>query len=57
VSGRLGYSEWESDGQRRSKHEVIADRVEFLSAGSPEENGGPGRDQRPDRAGRSSSRR
>ena len=39
VSGRLNYSEWEADGQKRSKHEVIADRVEFLSSGAPEDNG------------------
>ncbi len=31
VSGRLGYSEWEAgDGSRRSKHEVIANQVDFL---------------------------
>jgi single-strand DNA-binding protein len=38
VSGRLGYSEWEVDGQKRSKHEVIAERVEFLSSGAPEDD-------------------
>ena len=57
VSGRLGYSEWESDGQKRSKHEVIAERVEFLSAGSPEENGATEGDQRSERTGRSAARR
>jgi single-strand DNA-binding protein len=60
VSGRLGYLEWEADGQRRSKHEVIADRVELLSAGAPEENGAtdePAPVQRPERGRRPSGRR
>jgi single-strand DNA-binding protein len=31
VSGRLEYSEWTTrDGQARSRHEVIADEIEFL---------------------------
>ena len=31
VEGRLHYSEWEAnDGSKRSRHEVIAQRVEFL---------------------------
>lgn len=33
VEGRLDYSEWEAaDGSKRSKHEVIARRIEFLGA-------------------------
>ncbi len=33
VSGRLEYSEWtDSDGGNHSKHEVIADEIEFLAA-------------------------
>ena len=56
VSGRLGYSEWEAEGQKRSKHEVIADSVQFLSAGAPEE-GGAERDRRSQRTGRPSGRR
>ncbi len=32
VSGRLRWSQWEKDGQRRSKLEVVADDIEFLSA-------------------------
>jgi len=33
VSGRLHYSEWEAeDGSKRSKHEVIAQSVQFLGA-------------------------
>ncbi len=34
VSGRLAYSEWEADdGSKRSKHEVIANQVDFLAGG------------------------
>ena len=33
VEGRLRWHSWESeDGQRRSKHEVVAERVHFLSS-------------------------
>jgi single-strand DNA-binding protein len=36
VEGRLRWRSWESDmGQRRSKHEVIAERVEFLLTPGP----------------------
>lgn len=31
VSGRLRWSQWEKDGQRRSKLEVIVDEIEFMS--------------------------
>lgn len=31
VEGKLRYSSWERDGQRRSKLEVIVDDIEFLS--------------------------
>ena len=31
VSGSLRYSSWERDGQRRSKVEVAADRIEFMA--------------------------
>ena len=30
VDGKLRYSEWQSDGQKRSKVEIIADDVELL---------------------------
>ena len=38
VEGRLKFDQWESpEGQQRSKHIIVADRVVFLSAGtSPE---------------------
>jgi single-strand DNA-binding protein len=33
VAGRLEYSEWtDNDGAKHSKHEVIADQVDFLDA-------------------------
>lgn len=43
VEGKLRYSSWERDGQRRSKLEVVVDEVEFLSprgAGAQSPQGG-----------------
>jgi single-strand DNA-binding protein len=34
VLGRLRYSVWEDEGQKRSRVEVVAQRVEFLSSPS-----------------------
>lgn len=34
IEGKLRYSSWESNGQRRSKLEVVVDEVEFLSSRS-----------------------
>ena len=31
IGGKLRYSSWEKDGQRRSKLEVIVDEIEFMS--------------------------
>lgn len=31
IAGRLRYSSWERDGQRRSKVEVIVEDIEFMS--------------------------
>ena len=31
VEGKLRYSQWERDGQKRSKIEVIVDEIEFMS--------------------------
>lgn len=31
IEGKLRYSSWERDGQKRSKLEVIADEVEFIN--------------------------
>jgi single-strand DNA-binding protein len=34
IEGRLQFQSWEGqDGQKRSKHEVIAERIQFMSAG------------------------
>ena len=34
IEGKLRYSSWERDGQRRSKLEVIVDELEFMSRGT-----------------------
>jgi single-strand DNA-binding protein len=34
IEGKLRWSQWERDGQKRSKIEVIIDEIEFLSARS-----------------------
>jgi len=34
VEGRLKFDTWEQDGQKRSKHIIVADRVVFLSSAS-----------------------
>lgn len=34
IEGKLRYSSWERDGQRRSKLEVIVDEIEFMSRGN-----------------------
>ena len=31
IEGRLQYSTWEADGQKRSKHEVVAENIQFVS--------------------------
>ena len=42
VEGKLRWSQWEKDGQKRSKLEVIVDEVEFFSqrGGSDQQGGG-----------------
>ena len=40
IEGRLHYSSWESDGQKRSKLDVTVDEIEFMA---PREDGGGGR--------------
>lgn len=32
IEGKLRWSQWERDGQKRSKIEVIVDEIEFMSA-------------------------
>jgi single-strand DNA-binding protein len=34
IEGKLRYSSWEKDGQRRSKLDVNVDEIEFMSRGS-----------------------
>lgn len=34
IEGKLRWSQWERDGQKRSKIEVIVDEIEFMSQGS-----------------------
>jgi single-strand DNA-binding protein len=38
INGRLHYSEWTSDAGPRSKHEVVANSVEFLDGPRTEEH-------------------
>jgi len=41
IEGRLQYRTWESqDGQKRSKHEVLAERVQFLPKAARMSEGG-----------------
>ena len=40
IEGKLRYSSWERDGQRRSKLEVIVDEIEFMSRCSQGGQGG-----------------
>lgn len=39
VQGRLEWSSWESDGQRRSKIEIVANELQFLDGRSEGEGG------------------
>ena len=40
IEGKLRYSSWERDGQRRSKLEVIVDEIEFMSRGNQGQGSG-----------------
>jgi single-strand DNA-binding protein len=42
VEGRLKYDTWESDGQKRSKIRVRADRVQFVGRAKSENDAGNG---------------
>ena len=35
IAGRLEYQEWEHEGSKRSKHEVVVAEVEFLAKPQP----------------------
>ena len=37
ISGKLRYSPWEKDGQKRSKLEVIVNDIEFMSRGDSQQ--------------------
>ena len=43
VDGRLRYSTWERDGQKRSKHDIVADEIEFMSSRDRGQQGGYGK--------------
>lgn len=34
IEGRLSYNTWEQEGQKRSKHEVVAENIQFVSSRS-----------------------
>lgn len=39
IEGRLQYKAWENElGQKRSRHEVVAERIEFLGARQPKQD-------------------
>lgn len=40
VEGKLRYSSWERDGQKRSKLEVLVDEIELMSRGDGRQGGG-----------------
>lgn len=41
IEGKLRWSQWERDGQKRSKIEVIVDEIEFLSRNDGSRSGAP----------------
>ena len=40
IEGKLRWSQWERDGQKRSKVEVIVDEIEFMSSRNGDQGGG-----------------
>lgn len=40
VEGRLEYREWEKDGVKRKKAEIVLEKIEFLSSGSRQDGSG-----------------
>lgn len=40
IQGKLRYSSWEKDGQKRSKIEVMVDDIEFMSKSNDQQQGG-----------------
>ena len=47
IEGKLRYSSWERDGQKRSKLEIVVDEIEFLSRSADAAPGAPGRARNP----------
>ena len=41
IEGKLRYSSWERDGQRRSRLEVVVDEIEFMSRGGQGQQSAP----------------
>ena len=41
IEGRLKWQTWEKEGQKHTKHEVVADRIQFLGGTRPEESEAP----------------
>lgn len=41
IEGKLRWSQWERDGQKRSKIEVIVDELEFMSSRNAQQGGAP----------------
>lgn len=39
IEGKLRWSQWERDGQKRSKHELIVDQLSFMHARKSEDEG------------------
>ena len=42
IEGKLRYSSWERDGQRRSKLEVVVDELEFMTSRNSQQGGNGG---------------
>ncbi len=43
VEGKLRWSQWEKDGEKRSKVEIIADDIEFMTAAGTSRESAPSR--------------
>ena len=41
IEGRLKWQTWEKEGQKHTKHEVVADRIQFLGGTRPEGSDAP----------------
>lgn len=40
IDGHLTYNTWEQDGQKRSSHEIVVDRLEFMDSKKDSDNAG-----------------